>query len=217
MLLPEDEKCSYNKAVQALKKRFKPTDIEELHGIEFNQKMQKNESIAQLGIELQNLGRKAFPRMKEEDFDHLLKGRFFQALLSKWQRKLSAPKPGETFSELYDRARTLEKQDKQISATAAFRGDNKGFQETLHPSQPVISLIEVVEVTVTLCSMGGHKTDRIRIQEDAMFVVDHIEPENAPTVQRSQRHQEEPMQLHDLPNLQQHQLLHHRCPTLLKI
>ena len=46
--------------------------------------MQENESIEQLGIELQNLGRKALPRMKEEEFDRLLKGRFFQALLSKW-------------------------------------------------------------------------------------------------------------------------------------
>ena len=136
-LLPEDEKFSYDKAVHALKKRFKPTDIEELRGIEFNQKMQQEESIEQLGIELQNLGRKAFPRMKEEEFDRLLKGRFFQALSSRWQRKLAAPKPGETFSELYDRARTLEKQHiKQISATAALRGDNNSSKQQQGRARP---------------------------------------------------------------------------------
>ena len=79
---------------------------------------------------------KAFPRMKEEEFDRLLKELFFQALLSKWQGKLSAPKPGEMFSELYDRARTLEKQDKQISATAAFRGDNKSSKSQQGHSRP---------------------------------------------------------------------------------
>ena len=74
--------------------------------------MQQEESIEQLGIELQNLGRKAFPQMNEKELDRLLKGRFFQALNSKWQRKLAAPKPNETFNELYDKARTLEKYEK---------------------------------------------------------------------------------------------------------
>ena len=124
-LLSEDERSTYEKVVNALRKRFKPIDIEELRGMEFNQNMQQEESIEQLGIVLQNLGRKAFPRMREEEFDRLLKGRFFQALHSKWQRKLAAPKPNETFSELYDRARTLEKHERQISATAAIRGDTK--------------------------------------------------------------------------------------------
>ena len=38
-LLSEDERSTYDKAVQALGKRFKPINIEELRGIEFNQKM----------------------------------------------------------------------------------------------------------------------------------------------------------------------------------
>ena len=80
----------------ALRKRFKPIDIEEVWGIEFNQKIQQDESIHQLGIGLQNLGRKAFPQMNEKELGCLLKGRFFKALNSKRQRKLAAPKLTET-------------------------------------------------------------------------------------------------------------------------
>ena len=57
-LLSEDERLTYDKAVQVLRKRFKPIDIEELRGIEFNQRMQQDETVGQLGIELQNLGEK---------------------------------------------------------------------------------------------------------------------------------------------------------------
>lgn len=78
----------YSEAVEHLKKRFKPVDIEELKGIEFHQKMQGTESIEQLGISLQKLGRKAFPGTSGKEFDRLLKGRFFQALHTKWQRRL---------------------------------------------------------------------------------------------------------------------------------
>ena len=46
-----------------------------------------------------------------------MKGRFYQALHVKWQRKLGAPKPGESFHELYDRARMLEQYEKQYSAS----------------------------------------------------------------------------------------------------
>jgi len=46
----------------------------------------------------------------------MLKGRFYQALLPKWQRKLGAPKATETFDDLYARARTLERHDQQFSA-----------------------------------------------------------------------------------------------------
>ena len=80
------------------------------------------------------MGRKAFPQMNEKELDRLLKGRFFQALNSKWQRKLAAPKSNETFNELYDRARTLEKHEKQISATAAIKGDTKSSSD--HSKQP---------------------------------------------------------------------------------
>ena len=44
-----------------------------------------------------------------KEFDRLLKGRFYQALMPKWQRKLGAPKASETFDELYAWARTLER------------------------------------------------------------------------------------------------------------
>ncbi len=83
-----------------LKTRFKPVDIEELKSVEFHQKMQgQSASVKELGISLQKLATNAFP-------------------VSKWQRKLDAPKSGEMFSELYDRACTLEQHDKQFSEVA---------------------------------------------------------------------------------------------------
>lgn len=46
------------------------------------------------------LAKKAFPSLGAKELDRLLKGRFFQALLPKWQRKLGAPKVAESFNEL---------------------------------------------------------------------------------------------------------------------
>ena len=122
-MIPETERDTFDKAVAALGKRFKPKDIEELRGMEFYHVMQENESIEQLGITVQRLGRRAFPSMNEKEFDRLIKGRFFQALLVKWQRKLEAPKPGETFHELYNRARMVEQYEKQYAASAAAHSD----------------------------------------------------------------------------------------------
>ena len=48
-MIPETERDTFDKAVAALGKRFKPKDIEELRGMEFYHVMQ-NESIEQLGI-----------------------------------------------------------------------------------------------------------------------------------------------------------------------
>ena len=125
-MLSEEERKSYDLAVTALKKRFRPIDIEELRGLDFHQKMQDSETIEQLGIDLQSLARRAFPELRGgKEFDRLLKGRFFQALLPKWQRKLGAPKPEESFAELYDRARMLEKREVQYSDSANVRKDTK--------------------------------------------------------------------------------------------
>ena len=122
MLTPE-ERNDYAKAIGALRKRFKLVAIEELRGMEFHQLMQDSQSIEQLGIELQRLARKAFPSISGKEQDILLKGRFYQALLPRWQRKL-VPKPEETFTELYDRVRTLEKHEKQYATSAAARAEN---------------------------------------------------------------------------------------------
>ena len=73
-----------------------------------------NESVEKFGICLQKLAGKAFPTIPGKEFDKLLRGRFFQALLPKWQQKLGAPKFGESFTELYDRAHTLERYEKQL-------------------------------------------------------------------------------------------------------
>ena len=91
-------------------------DIEELRGLEFHQLMQDNQTVEEVGVRLQKLARKAFSGIGPKEFDRLLKGRFYQALMPKWQRKLGAPKPSETFDELYARARTLERHDQQINA-----------------------------------------------------------------------------------------------------
>ena len=56
-------------------------------------------SVEKLGLQLMSLAKKAFER------DRLLKGRFFQALVPRWQRKLGAPKVTESFTELYEHAR----------------------------------------------------------------------------------------------------------------
>ena len=70
-----------------------------------------------------------------KDFDHLLKGRFFQALLTKWQRKLGAPKPSETFQELYDHARTLEQHEKQYNAASVTVHGEKKNEKPVQPKQ----------------------------------------------------------------------------------
>ena len=141
-MFPDEEKKKYDLVIDRLKSRFKPVDIEELKSIKFHQKMQDSgESVEKLGICLQKLAGKAFPQITGKEFDRLLRGRFFQALLPKWQRKLGAPKLGESFSELYDRARTLERHEKQFSeVTVSARKSNDSVdkqKETSHP--PTVS------------------------------------------------------------------------------
>lgn len=122
-MLPSEEKISYDKVVCALKKRFCSVDIEELRGLEFHQLMQASkQTVEELGVELQKLGRKAFPTSDAKEFDRIVKGRFYQALLPKWQRKLGAPKATETFDELFARACTLERHEQQF---ASCRGESR--------------------------------------------------------------------------------------------
>lgn len=100
-MLTAKEKSSYELIVAALKKRFHSLDIEELRGLEFHQLMQDKQTVEEVGVRLQKLARKAFPDSNPKEFDRMLKGRFYQALLPKWQRKLGAPKAAETFDDLY--------------------------------------------------------------------------------------------------------------------
>ena len=76
-MLPEEEKSSYSSVVVALQKRFRSLDIEELRGLEFHQLMQEKQSVEALGMELQKLGRKAFPTSSMKEFDRIVKGRFY--------------------------------------------------------------------------------------------------------------------------------------------
>ena len=59
-----------------------------------------------------------------------MKGRFFQALLPKWQRKLGAPKTGESFDELFHRARTMECREQQYNIIA---DERKGKDRSRKP------------------------------------------------------------------------------------
>ena len=123
--LNSEQKSSYPAAVTALKKRFRPIAIEELRGWDFHRRVQGDESVEQLGMDLQKLGHKAFPSLEGRDFDRMMKGRFFQALHTRWQRKLGAPRPEETFSQLFERARMFEQHEKQYSEAAASRSDQR--------------------------------------------------------------------------------------------
>ena len=98
-MLSKETQQNYSAVVEALRKRFHPVDIEELRGAEFYQICQKDESVEELGIKLQAAARKAFPSLIGKEHDRLMKGRFFQSLLPKCQRKLGAPKTKETFED----------------------------------------------------------------------------------------------------------------------
>ena len=115
-MMPSEERAKYTFVVSTLRKRFQSLDIEELKGLEFHQLMQDKQSVEELGVVLQKLARKAFPESRAKEFDRMLKGRFYQALLPKWQRKLGAPKTDESFEDLYARARAIERHDQQIGA-----------------------------------------------------------------------------------------------------
>ena len=76
-------------------------DIEELKGLEFRQLIQDKQSVEELGVVRQKLAGKVFPESDVKEFDRMLKGRFYQALLPNWQRKLGTPKTDESFVDMY--------------------------------------------------------------------------------------------------------------------
>ena len=102
--------------------------------------MQDSETIEQLEINFQSLARRAFPELRGgKKLDCLLKGQFFQALITKWQLKLGAPKPEETFLELYDRKTTTTPIDQKAEQDKNQQGKNN-FQKTSRvPTQSAAS------------------------------------------------------------------------------
>ena len=62
-MMPDEEKADYDLAVKSLRQRFLFLDIEELRGLKFHQLVQEKQTVEQLGMELQKLARKAFPKM----------------------------------------------------------------------------------------------------------------------------------------------------------
>ena len=97
-LLPPETCSNYDTLVTALKDRFKPVDIAELRGLEFQQLTQKEQFIEQLGLQLTQLAKKAFLTLGTTDLDRMLKGHLIQALLPQWERKLGPPKLDESFN-----------------------------------------------------------------------------------------------------------------------
>ena len=67
------------------------------------------------------LAKKAIPSLGAKELDCLLKGRFYQSLLPKWQRKLGTFKL-ESFNPLYERARTWEQHDQEYRSTRESHG-----------------------------------------------------------------------------------------------
>lgn len=81
------------------------------------------------------VGKKAYPGMSATVFDCMLKGRFYQALLPKWQR---TPKLDEYLTALYDWACMLEMHDQQNSAAVQARDRKaKGASHTEKSHKPV--------------------------------------------------------------------------------
>ena len=60
----------------------------------------------------------------------MLKERYYQALLLKWQCKLGAPKTDETFEDLYARGRAMEQHDQQIG-----RQDDSRYRKPSTPDE----------------------------------------------------------------------------------
>ena len=75
--------------------------------------MQTTQSVEKLGLQLMSRAKKALPTLDETQREQLLKGRFFQALLPRWQQKLGVPKVDESFTDLYNPARTAKRHDQQ--------------------------------------------------------------------------------------------------------
>ena len=95
-----------------MKERFCPIDIAEL------KRTRVPSEITAVGSDLQKLGWRPFPSVGAVEFDCMLMGTFYHALLPKWQKKVGAPKLEENFSELYDRAHMLEQHKNQYQAFA---------------------------------------------------------------------------------------------------
>ena len=139
--------------------------------MEFHSLMQESQSVEQLDLHLQKMAHKAFPSFSGDDFDRLLKDRFYSSLLPKWQKKLGAPRPSEKFNDLYERARTIERHDSFKSLQLVGQRKRRGslnrpvswpralnLQQLLGRQGVVPQLVEnpLVVLTIVVCLPGGH-------------------------------------------------------------
>ena len=74
-MMPETECTKYKIAVDVLKKQFRRVDIQELKGLEFCRKLQGDETVEQLGVDLRQMARQAFTTcQKPSSIDYLKEG-----------------------------------------------------------------------------------------------------------------------------------------------
>ena len=76
--------------------------------------------------------------MEGKELDHMLKSQFYQALHPCWQWKLNAPKPNETFGQLFERARMLEQHENQFTVSTASHGETAAekAKPAVNPNRP---------------------------------------------------------------------------------
>ena len=130
-------------------------------------------------MQLQKLGRKAFLRSGPKEFDLMLKGRFYQALLPKWQRKLGAPKTTESFEELYARTRTVERHDQQFNAAQNDSNQQKrkskplGKMETANKAEKkyLTNISQVIVWMLQLWKSQPHSKELPKIETGVKWMI----------------------------------------------
>ena len=70
-MLFKDVKSSYERVVDTLKERFGSVEMKEWKSMEFHRRVQSDETILELGMDLQKLTRRAFPLMADKELDRM--------------------------------------------------------------------------------------------------------------------------------------------------
>ena len=105
-----------------------------------------------------------------KDLDRLLKGRYFRALGTRWQRKLGAPKPDESFDELFNRARVVERWEQQYKEAEGERNE-KEKEKVTAPEKQDKTAPKAKESSVNKTSDSGVSHERGGIVKNVMFSV----------------------------------------------
>ena len=148
--LPEDECSNYDKATQSLKKWFRTGDIEELRCLEFHHMTQGNETVEQLGIDLQRL--RHFPPPKESSLTVCSKADSFRPSMSNGSINW-APQNRRRLRELYNRARTSMRSSMRhpLPLRVTHTGPVRRMSKQVHrPETPLVRVLTVRSPQTTL-------------------------------------------------------------------